>query len=293
MTRKGVDLSEMNGDVDFQALKKAGVEFVILRCGYGSDYLNQDDKRFSENVRKAETAGIPWGAYLYSYARTTAMAQSEAQHTLRVLNGQKPLYGVWYDVEDSSQAGSDLVSICETYCQMLEQSGIYCGIYSMLSWLQGKLNSSRLDRFDKWVAQWNSTCSYQKPYGLWQYTDRLLIAGKAFDGNYAYKDYPGIIGGMHSAKKEDQSMTEQQIQSLVKQSIEDYFTQLGKKPIPTWAINQVEEVKVLGLMQGDGDGSFRPQSFTTRAELATTLLNLLGSDALRETVAETVREIIF
>ena len=292
MTRKGVDLSEMNGDVDFQALKKAGVEFVILRCGYGSDYLNQDDKRFSENVRKAETAGIPWGAYLYSYARTAAMAQSEAQHTLRVLNGQKPLYGVWYDVEDSSQAGSDLISICETYCQMLEQSGLYCGIYSMLSWLQGKLNSSRLDRFDKWVAQWNSTCSYQKPYGLWQYTDRLLIAGKAFDGNYAYKDYPGIIGGMHSAKKEDQSMTEQQIQSLVKQSIEDYFTQLGKKPIPTWAINQVEEVKVLGLMQGDGDGSFRPQSFTTRAELATTLLNLLGSDALRETVAETVREII-
>ncbi len=292
MTRKGVDLSEMNGDVDFQALKKAGVEFVILRCGYGSDYLNQDDKRFSENVRKAETAGIPWGAYLYSYARTTAMAQSEAQHTLRVLNGQKPLYGVWYDVEDSSQAGSDLISICETYCQMLEQSGLYCGIYSMLSWLQGKLNSSRLDGFDKWVAQWNSTCSYQKPYGLWQYTDRLLIAGKAFDGNYAYKDYPGIIGGMHSAKKEDQSMTEQQIQSLVKQSIEDYFTQLGKKPIPTWAINQVEEVKVLGLMQGDGDGSFRPQSFTTRAELATTLLNLLGSDALRETVAETVRKII-
>lgn len=292
MTRKGVDLSEMNGDVDFQALKKAGVEFVILRCGYGSDYLNQDDKRFPENVRKAETAGIPWGAYLYSYARTTAMAQSEAQHTLRVLNGQKPLYGVWYDVEDSSQAGSDLVSICETYCQMLEQSGLYCGIYSMLSWLQGKLNSSRLDRFDKWVAQWNSTCSYQKPYGLWQYTDRLLIVGKAFDGNYAYKDYPGIIGGMHSAKKEDQSMTEQQIQSLVKQSIEDYFTQLGKKPIPTWAINQVEEVKFLGLMQGDGDGSFRPQSFTTRAELATTLLNLLGSDALRETVAETVREII-
>ncbi len=292
MTRKGVDLSEMNGDVDFQALKKAGVEFVILRCGYGSDYPHQDDKRFSENVRKAETAGIPWGAYLYSYARTTAMAQSEAQHTLRVLNGQKPLYGVWYDVEDSSQAGSDLISICETYCQMLEQSGLYCGIYSMLSWLQGKLNSSRLDRFDKWVAQWNSTCSYQKSYGLWQYTDRLLIAGKAFDGNYAYKDYPGIIGGMHSEKKEDQSMTEQQIQSLVKQSIEDYFTQLGKKPIPTWAINQVEEVKVLGLMQGDGDGSFRPQSFTTRAELATTLLNLLGSDALRETVAETVQEII-
>ena len=71
---KGVDISEMNGSVDFAALKSAGVEFVIIRCGFGSDYINQDDKRFEENIRKAEAAGMPWGAYLYSYATTTSMA---------------------------------------------------------------------------------------------------------------------------------------------------------------------------------------------------------------------------
>ena len=68
MQKKGVDISEHNGSVDFQALKNAGVQFAILRLGYGSDYVSQDDSRFSENVRKAETAGMPWGAYLYSYA---------------------------------------------------------------------------------------------------------------------------------------------------------------------------------------------------------------------------------
>ena len=63
MQKKGVDISEHNGSVDFQALKNAGVQFAILRLGYGSDYVSQDDSRFSENVRKAETAGMPWGAY--------------------------------------------------------------------------------------------------------------------------------------------------------------------------------------------------------------------------------------
>ena len=61
MAVKGVDISEHNGSVDFQALKNAGVQFVIIRLGYGSDYVSQDDSRFSENVRKAETVGMPWG----------------------------------------------------------------------------------------------------------------------------------------------------------------------------------------------------------------------------------------
>ena len=99
MTR-GVDISVHNGNVDFNALKAAGIQFVLIRCGYGSDFTYQDDERFAENVRKADAAGIPWGAYLYSYALDRDMAKSEAQHVLRLLGGKKPAYGVWYDVED-------------------------------------------------------------------------------------------------------------------------------------------------------------------------------------------------
>jgi len=137
MAIKGVDVSEMNGSVDFQALKAAGIQFVLIRCGYGSDYPFQDDACFAENVRKADTAGMPWGAYLYSYAKNADMAKSEAAHTLRVLNGRKPAYGVWYDVEDSQQAGCDLAVICDTYCRAMEAAGLYVGIYSFLSWLRG------------------------------------------------------------------------------------------------------------------------------------------------------------
>ena len=195
MAIKGVDVSEMNGSVDFQALKAAGIQFVLIRCGYGSDYPFQDDACFAENVRKADTAGMPWGAYLYSYAKNADMAKSEAAHTLRVLNGRKPAYGVWYDVEDSQQAGCDLAVICDTYCRAMEAAGLYVGIYSFLSWLRGKLGSPVLDKYDKWVADWDTSCGYGKPYGIWQFTDNLVIGGKAFDGNYAYKDYPSLTKG--------------------------------------------------------------------------------------------------
>lgn len=65
----GVDISVHNSSVDFSALKEAGIEFVIIRCGYGSDYTEQDDTRFAENVAKADAAGMPWGTYIYSYAK--------------------------------------------------------------------------------------------------------------------------------------------------------------------------------------------------------------------------------
>ena len=62
------------------------------------------------------------------------------------------------------------IDICEVECLALEKAGYYAMIYANLDWFKNKINSTRLDRFDKWVAQWNSSRSYTKPYGLWQYT---------------------------------------------------------------------------------------------------------------------------
>ena len=273
LPKRGIDISEFNGSVDIAALQ-GQVDFVIIRCGYGSDYANQDDPQFEANVKKCQAAGIPWGTYLYSYAKTKAMAQSEAAHTLRLLQGRRPPYGVWYDVEDSSlPSGEALIDNVVAYCQALEAAGLYCGVYASLSWWEGRLNSPRLDRFDKWVAQWNSACTYPKPYGIWQYTDRLAIGGQVFDGNWAYKDYPAIIQAMGS-QQEGASLTEADVKKLARQEMEAYFAELAKKPVSPWAQAAVESVLARGLMRGDADGSFRPQSFITRQEVAAVLENL-------------------
>ncbi len=59
---RGIDISEFNGDVNIDALK-GQIDFVIIRCGYGSNYTNQDDTQYENNVRKCLAAGDSlWGS---------------------------------------------------------------------------------------------------------------------------------------------------------------------------------------------------------------------------------------
>lgn len=201
MTKLGVDVSKHNGNVDWQAVKNAGYgDFAIIRAGYGGDYTNQDDPQFERNVNECERLGIPYGVYLYSYALNTNDAKGEVNHILRLLKkvGKNFKYGVWFDMEDADgykkkhgmPSNSTLVNICYTFCEAVENAGYYTGIYASLSWLNNQLNNSKLDRFDKWVAQWNNTgCTYKKVYSIWQYTNSASIGGKRFDGNKLIRDF--------------------------------------------------------------------------------------------------------
>lgn len=255
----GVDISENNGSVDFAALKGAGVKFVLIRCGYGDNIASQDDSRFLENVRKAQAAGMSYGVYLYSYALSTAQAKSEAAHALRLL-GQvdKPAYGVWFDMEDADgykarngmPSNDTLVKICEAFCVELEAQGYYTGLYAALSWLENQLNDSRLNKYDKWVVQWNVACDYRKPYGIWQYTDKLYIGGRRFDANWAYKDYPAL-----TAKKEEPELTEKQVRALAR----DEYRKLNPTyntldDVPSYWQEDIRQLVEKGIISGTGGG---------------------------------------
>ena len=272
MAVKGVDISEFNGSVDFQALKNAGVKYAIIRTGFGIDYPGQQDKRFAENVKKADAAGMPWGAYHYAYARDRQGGVDEAKHCLRLLGGKKPLYGVWYDMEDNSTLGGDLLGAAQGFCDTMEAAGLYAGVYASLNWWNNYLTAPGFDQYDRWVAQYYSECQCKKPYGIWQYTSTWSIGGKNFDGNWAYKDYPALVRAMNG-EKEEPELTEAEVKKLARQEIEAYFNELAKKPVSNWAKEAVEFVQAEGLMNGDTDGSFRPQSFITRQEVAAVLMN--------------------
>lgn len=208
--KKGVDISSSNGDVDIQKIKDAGYDFVMIRCGFGSDIKSQDDSQFENNVRKCEKIGMPWGAYLYSYALNVDEAKSEAEHTLRLLKGKKPTFPIAFDMEDADgykskngmPSNSRLVEICKTYLSKIKSAGYYPMLYAGLSWLNNKLNDrSLLDSYDVWAAQWNSTCDYGgKTLGMWQYGGEVnYLESNSIDGvgvidkNKSYKDYPAII----------------------------------------------------------------------------------------------------
>ena len=206
---KGIDISSHNGAPDFEAVKAAGTDFIILRAGWGSDNKAQDDKQFERSVAECDRLGIPWGAYLYNYAMSLDEADSEADHFLRLLDGKKPLYPVYLDMEDADGykakrggIGRELATgICIRVGDRLEAAGYYYGVYASKDWLLNKLDMSRLSRFDIWLAQWNDKPSYEGQFGMWQYTSDGSVPGinGRVDLNVTtgYRDYPAQIGAKY------------------------------------------------------------------------------------------------
>lgn len=198
---KGIDISEHNGNVDMKKIKEDGIEFIILRLGYGKNQ-SQIDKNFKTNYEKAINSNIPVGVYLYSYATNISDSKEEAKLVLDNIKGLKIEYPIFIDMEDADNykakrnvSNATCIDICETFCQEIESAGYYVGIYANLDWLNNKINDNRLDKFDKWVAQWNNRCTYKKEYGMWQYSSKGKVEGITgnVDLNYSIYDYKNII----------------------------------------------------------------------------------------------------
>ena len=190
--KKGIDVSIHQGNINWDKVKADGIEFAILRCGYGSDFTYQDDGQFKKNAKECERLGIPYGVYLYSYATNIEKACSEADHVLRVIKGCKLDYPVYYDLEDANTTGKcskDMLGkIAEAFCNRIEKAGYKVGIYANLYWFNNLLTDARFNQWDKWIAQYNTECTYKGKYVMWQYTDKGKVNGinGNVDMNYYY-----------------------------------------------------------------------------------------------------------
>ena len=194
MAIKGIDVSAHQGRINWKQVAESGVEFAVLRV-----YCNGADLRFGENYQGASAAGIPVGAYCYSYATTPQAADREAQAVLHLLEGKTFAYPIYFDIEDTIQRmlrREQVDAIVEAFCQRLEAAGYFAGIYSYKYFLEQKLSERILRRYAVWVAHTGvSKTSYRYPYGMWQYSHTGSVNGISgkVDLNYAYLAYPGIM----------------------------------------------------------------------------------------------------
>lgn len=247
--RKGVDVSEHQGWIDWEAVKASGVDFAIIRCGYGNDWESQDDKFWECNVSECERLGIPYGVYIYSYAENLTMAQSETDHVLRLLEGHSPSYPVYYDLEESSMASAEnaslLADMTSLFCAQIQAAGYTPGVYANLNWWNNYLTDPAFDQWDRWVAQYNSSCWYEGEYGLWQATSSGSVAG--VEGNV---DVNFEMAGYTKDVSED-----------------DWFVQSGA----------YYYVSSKGIINGYGNRTFGPNDAITRGQVATILWRMAGS----------------
>ncbi|QNK41811.1 glycoside hydrolase family 25 protein [Caproicibacter fermentans] len=209
-TNRGIDVSSNNGTVDWAAAKAAGLNYAILRCGYGDDIQSQDDGQFGRNVSECERLGIPWGAYLYSYAMTVGEVPSEIQHTLRLLKGKRPSYPIYFDMEDADgykarhggiPPKQTITDIIKAYCKGMEAAGYFAGWYSNKDWRANRLFPDQLVQWTFWYARPGvSKPEFDVP--MWQ--DQIGETGghwpgvkgnapKTCDTDICYTDFPSII----------------------------------------------------------------------------------------------------
>lgn len=189
----GIDVSYANGNIDWSKLR-GKIDFAILRCGFGSDYTNQDDVQFFNNVKGCQENSIPFGVYLYSYATTVEKAESEAFHALRLIKDLNFDFPVFLDLEEpriSALGKTKILEIAKTFCNIIEQAGYTYGTYANKNWFDSYLTDEWYDSKIKWLAQYNSTVTYTGRYDIWQYTSSGTFEGLSgrFDFNRSYVSF--------------------------------------------------------------------------------------------------------
>ena len=206
--RYGIDVSKHQGAIDWPqtaaALRQANggqdPGFAILRAGYGNTPA-QKDAQFEANYQGARGAGVPVGAYWYSYALGPEDAVQEARACLQVLAGRPLTYPVWYDLEYEPallrQDNAGRTACCKAFCAELQRAGYKTGLYCSRDYLNNRLDSRELAGYDLWVAAYTGADSPGQvalPYAMWQYSSANPLGlpgfGAHLDCNICYVPYP-------------------------------------------------------------------------------------------------------
>ena len=193
---KGMDVSKFQGEIDWEKAKAAGIDFAIIRCGFGGEWDGQeenwaqDDPQWRRNADECTRLGIPFGAYLYSYATTVEEARSEADHVARLLGLTAPpqeglddytaapyrlSYPVYYDLEDKYISGvfpSEMAEITQAFFDRLTEYGYTGaqGLYASRNWVRARMTDPAFDKWrdNLWIARFSDDLDYAGTYDMWQ-----------------------------------------------------------------------------------------------------------------------------
>lgn len=194
---KGIDVSVHNSNIDWQKVKNAGIQFAILRSGYGRE-LSQKDAKFEENYKNAKAVNMPIGAYWYSYAMSEDEARLEADVFLKIIEGKHFEMPVYFDLEEKKQfdLGKEKVSaIMRAFLEKVESAGYFVGLYGSASSLTTHTADDIKSHYTIWLAHWTEQTNYSGAYGIWQYSSEGKVNGISgnVDMDICYNDFPTII----------------------------------------------------------------------------------------------------
>lgn len=195
---QGIDASVYNTISDWNALRRGGWSFVILRAGLGQGVT---DTTFEEKYHKAKEAGLAVGAYWFSYAATPQQGLAEAEAFLRALKGKSFEMPVYIDKEDASTFNPGgpvkkvVTEICMTFCERMEKAGAYVGVYANTNWFYNYIDIAQTSRYTRWLADYRQKYDTSIPRDIHQYGVRAGLPGipGQIDCNNCFQDLPADI----------------------------------------------------------------------------------------------------
>ncbi len=186
--RMGIDVSHHNGDIDWQQVKNAGIDFVFLRIGYrgyGAEGILNEDRKFRTFIEGAHAAGLDVGCYIYSQAINTDEAKEEADLVLGILKDYKLELPVVYDPESVLNAnartdyvtGEQFTENTRVFCDLIKDAGYQPMIYSNMLWEAFEFDLEKLADIPVWYADYELLPQTPYNFSFWQYSNTGLVPG--------------------------------------------------------------------------------------------------------------------
>lgn len=183
----GIDVSKWNQEINWEAVRNAGIEFAIIRCGYrgASTGALVIDPRYKENIEGAIAAGIPVGVYFFTQARDEVEAVEEASMVIRLIEDYDVDYPVFLDSESAGGKGradgmdsDERTKAHKAFLETIQAAGYETGVYASRNWLQDRIDMTQLSDYRIWLAEYAQAPTYDDYYyHMWQYTSKGSVDG--------------------------------------------------------------------------------------------------------------------
>lgn len=187
VTKTGIDVSSHQEGIDWEKVKKDGISFAMIRCGYrgGTEGKLYQDTHFITNMEGAKAAGLKVGVYWFSSAISEKEAKEEADYVLNLVKYYKLDLPITYDMEPlEGQSGridkltkSEKTKIASAFTKRIQAKGYKTLIYGNVSWLTNDINLDKLKSSEIWLASYSKKLTYTKVFTMWQYTQEGSVDG--------------------------------------------------------------------------------------------------------------------
>ena len=205
LTRKGIDVSKYQGEIDWEAVKNDGIDYAIIRVGIRgySEGGILEDEFFRQNIEGAIANGIPVGVYFFTQAVNEAEALEEADFVIGMLQGYELTYPVYLDIEDVKKEScrtngltvEERTNNAKVFLERIREAGYEPGLYGNMKSFLLMVDLASLEQYDKWFAGYTLPLYYPYEYKMLQYSEKGKVAGvpAAVDINICFKDYENAV----------------------------------------------------------------------------------------------------